>query len=493
MTSLTTKNKLSLVVLFFSTILSLLVLVEYNGSKILYLTFSFISFCFLIFQLRKNSIFFDNFMGIFFWLGFWFNFSLKIKLKNIFPNGYRDFKYWFSDGVGSFDFSSTSIDKALTLCILSFAAISLASFIREKFFVYEKNYISNCEEKFYKKNKNLILYFFFLSIVIFSILNFEFQIYQRGNINEYGFFLNYSFTFLFFILLPTLTTMIINYEFHTSKSLIISFLASILESFLNSYSILSRNFLFNPLSNILGLFKLNDEKKKFKNNKIFYFLIIVLIFFIISVVLVTKKRNEFETNNINKNQIELTSQNTNQKNKNLITNSTDSLDKLFRILISRLIGIEGVMAVSSSDKLGFKLFFSAIKEKFIRGENSFYDNFKNEKRTTKECARDNYSKDNCIINSVSLMGIVAFLYYSGSYIFLFFSLLIICLFCSFIEFIGYKASNNIIFCALISQILSYRLLHFGYLPLNSYKLLLSICIIFFLIYLSRKIILKIYD
>ena len=37
------------------------------------------------------------------------------------------------------------------------------------------------------------------------------------------------------------------------------------------------------------------------------------------------------------------------------------------------------MAVSGSDKLGFKLLFSATKEKFVRGENSFYDNFKNEK------------------------------------------------------------------------------------------------------------------
>ena len=471
-------------------ILSFFVLINYTGSIIIYLIFSLTSIAYLFYMFRLKSIFFDQFIGLFLFVGLWFNFSLKIKLKNIFPNGYGDFKYWFSDGVGSFDFSSPSIDKVLTLCILSFAAISLASFIREKFFVYEKNYISNYEEKFYKKNKNLILCLFFLSILIFSILNFEFQIYQRGNINEYGFFLNYSFTFLFFIFLPTLTTMIINYEFHTNKSLIISFLASIFESFLNSYSILSRNFLFNPLSNILGLYKLNNKKKKFKNNKIYYFLIIVLIFFIISIILVSKKRNEFETNNTDKNQIELTSQNTNQKNKNLIT---DSFDRVFRILISRLIGIEGVMAVSSSDKLGFKLLFSATKEKFVRGENSFYDNFKNEKRTTKECVRDNYSKDNCIINSVSLMGIVAFLYYSGSYIFLFFSLLIICLFCSFIEFIGYKASNNIIFCALISQILAYRLLHFGYLPLNSYKLLLSICIISFLIYLSRKIILKIYE
>ncbi len=71
---------------------------------------------------------------------------------------------------------------------------------------------------------------------------------------------------------------------------------------------------------------INGDVRSYLKDKEFlvYFfgtlIITILIFFIISVVLVTKKRNEFETNNINKNQIELTSQNTNQKNKNLITN-----------------------------------------------------------------------------------------------------------------------------------------------------------------------------
>ena len=149
------------------------------------------------------------------------------------------------------------------------------------------------------------------------------------------------------------------------------------------------------------------------------------------------------------------------------------------------------MAVSSSDELGFKLIQSALNEKFVRGENSFYDKFKNENRTKKDCVNQNYSNENCKINSISLMGIVAFLFYSGSFIFLFLSLSIICLFCSFIEFISYKVSNNMVFSALISQILAYRLWHFGYIPSNSYKLLLSICFIIFLIYLYRKLTSKI--
>lgn len=469
-------------------ILSFIVLIDYTGNKLIYLIFSLTSISYLFYMFRSKSIFFDQFIGLFLFLGLWINFSIKIKLKNLFPNGFGDFKYWFSDGVGSFDFSSNSINEALILCILSLIAISLASFVREKFFIYKNNYITNYEEKFYKKNKKFILFFFVISILIISIINFDFQIYQRGIINDYGFFINTFFTFLFFIFFPALTVIIINYEVHTNKSIRVSFLVSIFESFVNSYSILSRNFIFNPLSNIFGLYKLNNINKKFNNNYLYFFMIIIIIFFLISVILVSKERNEFETKVIDQDQTELTLNNINKNESNLIL---DSSVRVFKIFISRLIGIEGVMAVSSGDQLGFKLFFSALKEKFVRGENSFYDKFKNENRTNKDCVKKNYSKDNCKINSISLMGIVAFLYYSGSYIFLYLCLLIICLFCSFIEVISYKASNNMIFSALVSQILAYRLWHFGYIPSNSYKLLLSICFIIFLIYLYRKLISKI--
>ena len=89
------------------------------------------------------------------------------------------------------------------------------------------------------------------------------------------------------------------------------------------------------------------------------------------------------------------------------------------------------------------------------------------------------------------MGIVAFLFYTGSYIFLFFALIAVCLICSLIETLAYKLSDNMVFAAFIAQVLAYRLWHFGYIPSSSYKLLLSICFIVFLIYLYRKLLSKI--
>ena len=44
---------------------------------------------------------------------------------------------------------------------------------------------------------------------------------------------------------------------------------------------------------------------------------------------------------------------------------------------------------------------------------------------------------------------------------------------SIFEFVACKISrNNLIFSSLIGNILAYRLAHFGYMPLNSYKIIL---------------------
>ena len=117
------------------------------------------------------------------------------------------------------------------------------------------------KKNFYKKNRFFILTSFFCLIIFVSFINFYFKIYQRGLINDYGFLINSFFTFLFLLFLPALATMIINYEFHISKSLRVTIFTSVFEAFLNSYSILSRNFIFNPLSNLFAIYKLNELKK----------------------------------------------------------------------------------------------------------------------------------------------------------------------------------------------------------------------------------------
>ena len=193
------KKKINILLITTMLISIFIVLKDYLANQFIYILFSIFSICYLIFMFRKKSIFFDNFIGLFLFLGLWLNFSIKIKLKNIYPNGIGDLKYWFSDGVGSFDFSSDAIDRVLVICIISYTVIIFSSYIREQFFYYKNNLIQKYEKKFYLNNRFKILFIFFTFFTALCFLNFKFQIYQRGSINDYHFLINSFFAFLFLI------------------------------------------------------------------------------------------------------------------------------------------------------------------------------------------------------------------------------------------------------------------------------------------------------
>ena len=427
MIKLNTKNKILLIILFFSTILTFLVLEQYNGNKILYLLFTITSFFYLTYLLRKNSIFFDNFIGIFFWLGFWLNFSLKTELRNTFPEGIGDLKYWFSDGVGNFNFSSHANDKVLIICIVVYFAIIFSSFIREYLFIYKKNNFLENDFHFYKTYRIKIISIFFFILLFFSLINFNFGIYQRGVISDHNEIIKLIFTFTLTIFFPCVVCLILNYEYRTNKSLKFSIFLSLAESFLNSTSILSRNFIFNPFSQLIGIIKLNSFLMKFRKKVFFVFFILITFFFFFTVIISSNFRNEvFEISILNidkfKNNSSLVIDNNSKKIDNKIVKG------VLTVFISRLIGIEGIMAVSSSNQLGFKLLRDAFSEKFKKNEDSFYNSFKKDFRVKSSCSNLNSKCNQDAINSITLMGIAAFLFYSGSYTFLFFTLIIICLF-----------------------------------------------------------------
>ena len=89
----------------------------------------------------------------------------------------------------------------------------------------------------------------------------------------------------------------------------------------------------------------------------------------------------------------------------------------------------------------------------------------------------------------TLPGILAFSYYSGSYYILFIIIFMITIFGTFLEYISFKlSSQNLIFSALIGQVIAFRFIHFGYLPHQSYLLfgtilitIIFVCLLSFLL------------
>jgi len=78
---------------------------------------------------------------------------------------------------------------------------------------------------------------------------------------------------------------------------------------------------------------------------------------------------------------------------------------------------------------------------------------------------------------LSLPGIVAFLFYPGSIIFLFLCMMFLSLLASLIEvYVYFVGRNNLILCSLISMVVAYRFASFGYAPTQSYLLFGTIII-----------------
>ena len=94
---------------------------------------------------------------------------------------------------------------------------------------------------------------------------------------------------------------------------------------------------------------------------------------------------------------------------------------------------------------------------------------------------------NTIQYGITTPGIVAFLYYSGSNTFVFLTIFLISFLILTFEKIIFHIFNNLIICSILSQVVAYRLIHFGYMPQNTYMLLTSVLITILGLFLVKKI------
>lgn len=453
---------------------------NYTGNKLIYLSFSILSNYLLFFAARKNSIFFETFFSIFLWLGFWFKFTLIIS----FSDG-----IFLGDGTGSFDYSYNSFNKVLIISQIGISAFILSGMFREYFLfnypkkinleIVKKNFFS-----FGRKNIWIIFIIFFLTI---AVLNFYFKIYQKGLLPIYdlNFLISGAFKWLLLFGLSAIGATLIFYEFSFYKKFFfISVSIIFLETFFTSSSMLSRGMFFNAFALLLGIYKFSN-KLNYPNNLNYYLksFILIMALFYISVVSVNYIRanyfyvgksfefvNDSLKNNLTSNDVEFNKPYNLQKKIN---------SEILYLLVNRWVGIDAVMAVvGKKEKLEFSFFLKSLQEKASTEKPTFYEiNFD---LTENQIAKDVYKN----VKGNTLPGIIAFIYYSGSYIVLFISIILITIFSSVIEFLAFKlSSKNLIFSALIGQVIAFRFIHFGYLPNQTYLLFGSILITIFFLYL----------
>jgi hypothetical protein len=442
-------------------ILSVLALLEYPGRGFVYVLFTISANALLYFGFRKNAIFFDTFIGIFFWLGFW----LKLTFRVAFLDGQ------FHEPVGNFDGSGAAFDRALLASSCGIFGLLVASFIREKlFFTYpEKSNEADQEglHEFYRRHRKMVLSGFVVLFVAVAATNFYFGIYQRGavprTILPYGLGGIYSWLLLFG--LASVSALILNMEYTLHrKTSYPAVIISLMESFFSNVSLLSRGMILNTGALAYGVFrslKFNGIRTTFR-----FWVTSFLIFLVLfgsSVLLVNHIRSTDSNVRSAVGGVDLT----------MTVNNAKAL------FLDRWVGMEGIMAVSSYPVQGWDLWNNAWKETYSDNKTSFYD---------MNLIVSHYRHvDTTKYHYISLPGIVAFCFYPGSFTFLFGCMFMVGVVAAAIEISVFRlGGKNVVLCALLAQVVASRYAHFGYVPAQSYLLFGALYLNLLIIYFSDQ-------
>lgn len=482
-----------IIIIFFILILCLFGLKNYNGSLFLYIVFTIISNYLIFFAFRSKAIFFETFFSLLLWLGFWFKLTCTIA----FTAGN------FKEGVGFFDYSSASFDKSLLVSSIGITAFIISGHFREKILFNYPNKLSytTYTNKLFSIGQKKIWISYILFFFVIGFINFYLKVYQKGllPIHDLNFLISGILKWLLIFGLSTISSFLIFNEINFFKKFfLISFLIIILETFVTSISMLSRGMIFNAFALIFGIYKFSNKINL--PNKLSYYLKIIfftLILFYISVSSVNYLRNNFfyigKGSHLFEKPHDKILSNENQTlfdqtlNENRISNLSQNNAHIFHLIIHRWVGIDGVMSViSKKDLLGLDLLFLALKERAKNDMPTFYElTFGLESMNTSS----NQLYEN--VKGNTLPGIIAFSFYSGSYFFLFFIIFIITIIASYIEYLAFLlSSKNLIFSALIGQVIAFRFIHFGYLPHQSYLLFGSIFLTIIIVFLLNIILKK---
>ena len=462
--------------LFFAAclLLSIFVLVDYPGRWYVYLLFSIVLNALLFLGMRKDSLFFDLFIGGLFWLGYWLKFSIRMA----FLDGN------FVGKLGYFDYSGDDFDHALIVVSCGVSGLLLARVLRARYwFSYpgtgaEIGLSGLCA--FYERHRLSIWIAFLVLVVAISASNAFLGIYQRGLAPRINlpYKLGGVFTWILLFGAAMLSALMLNFELKLHRAIPLALVLIVLfETFASNVSMLSRGMILNASVLIMGTYVVvRRERIGLAPRLVGTTLTALVCLFLISLLIVNYLRlDEYYESYLSRAHEE--------------TASVPSAEKLAPytsiLLLDRWVGIEGAMAVSSYPNLEWDLLHDAWTERFSHYGTSMYDI---------EIAKSVTKQDQAFMKEhgqhfISMPGILSFFYYPASYVFLFAAMFLAGAFAAGIEVATFKlAGYNLILCSLVAFTVAYRYAHFGYAPSRSYLLFGAIAASIALIYLADRLI-----
>ena len=442
--------------------------ISYPGQLYIYLLFSILSFVVLISGFTRRAIFFDTFFSLFLFIGFW----IKLNFGLVFNGGKIVGNY------GRFDNSPAAFDEVLIVSSLGFAGLLAARYIRQRFmFHYQGNptHSLNSLFSFYERNRSFLLSMFVFSILLVTALNWHLGVYQRGLVTQttLPFGLNSLFKWLLLFGFASVSCLFLMFEYQRkgSESYLVAIIA-VCENFLSGLSLLSRGMILNSGALVYGFYK---SSKAFHHKLKFKFFIPLLLFIFLAVI--------GSALSVNYARSFLFQEGPNVSERKYIDQKkfTTALKMSGGLFIERWVGIDGVMAVSANERLGWSFLEQALSERFSPERMSFYD--------SQFLASPQVRSDRTKQHFISLPGFIAFSYYSGSLLFVPLALMMVCLFAALIEGLAYRLlGSQFILLALFGQVLAYRLINFGYVPGQSYLLITAIIFNILLFYFANRLV-----
>lgn len=447
------------------SVLGALTAAEYQGDVWIYMVFTVLSSAVLFFGFGPKAIFFDAFIGVLVWIGFWLKFSVQTAF----------FEGRFNIPVGAFDGSPHSLDQALLTICCALAAILVARFIRQYFFSYPGSLPDIAYTGlyfFYRRYRSFVIVAFILAILAVCISNAWFGFYQRGLVSRVilPFGLNGVYAWLLMFGLASVSAVVLRFEFELNRDRYwIAISIGLLETALSNISLWSRGMILNGSSLLYGaVAQFRRKEPRLRVGLTTFVIVAFLFFFAVSVVTVNYLRAQTFYGGYSP-----------AERKEAVVEQTSVL------FLDRWVGIEGLMSVVGAPDKSWSVFQEALVERFDKDSNAFYD------KNFIESPYDNSRDDG--LHFVSLPGYIAFLYYPGSLLFLFCAVFTFSIVAVLFEYFVYRlGGKNLVLCALIAQVIAFRYTSFGYVPVQSYMLFGSIILNVLILFLFDRVLRHVY-
>tara|TARA_B100001093_G_scaffold519398_1_gene608246 strand:+ start:1762 stop:2997 length:1236 start_codon:yes stop_codon:yes gene_type:complete len=385
---------------------------------------------------------------------------------------------------GKFIASINSFDEVFLIASVGLLGLLSAIVIRNIFFKQISFSLSIDLlplKNLYMKNKFIIISSFLLVLFFICFSNSHYVFYQKGISAEHDLFFPLAAFLKWFLLYGSLliVSVIIYFETLSKRKFILwPFILLLLNLYLINLSLLSRSMPINAFIFFLAAYFFLKFNNIYLNRFNLFISFIVIIFLSFASIAHINYERAIAYNEINTGKKNMIYDHTAITNKSLTRTIINMSKPLF---INRWVGIESVMAVQAYERKGFDLYLKLLDEKPGQNIQSYFD-----KNIINKYSQENFNK----YNFNSSPGIIAFLYYSGSYLFLYLVMILITLLGSFLSFASYKLSgSNLLFMAIIANTIAYRLISFGFAPFQQHyyflSILLSIIILPVLLFLAN--------